>query len=96
MWISKSALQKIKEAEDARVAATSAHISNLQAEVSYLRSLVSPPRDTTEALIASSEADAVLGGEVEVRYTEEEIASARLEQAESDRLLSGNYDQGND
>lgn len=88
MWVSKADF-------NARLAATQQHIADLKAEITYLRSLVSPPRPAFEVLAAASEADALLSGDTEQReYTPQELNDADATIRESDRILSGNYDQG--
>lgn len=69
-----------------------ARISDLQAEVRYLRSLVSPPTSASRIPVLSLEADAVISGHDEaIDPTADQQQEWDDIQSEANRILSGTY-----
>ena len=81
----KAALDALKSAHAAELAAYRMHLEDLQR-------LVFPPQNTTSIPLVQLEADAVLSvRETTVDLTEEELKRREDEISERNRILSGQY-----
>lgn len=85
MFILKSTLNLILSEKDAR-------ISDLKEQIELLRSLAIPPQSQNRVTLQEVEADAVMSGyQDQIELTSEQLKELEEQEAERERLLSGNY-----